>query len=73
MRQYHAEQDRHFRALVDVVAKWPEYRAHIACSMLGLAVATCDSFGVDVEGWLAQLRAQQPKPAVLVPPKEKQS
>lgn len=67
------EVDRQTKAVVDIVSRWPEYRSHIAYAMLGAAVATCDTFGLDVEGWLAALRAHTPKPDALVPPSGRQS
>lgn len=50
-----------------------EYRAHVAHALLGSAVATADSFGIDVEAFIAALRKREPMPAVLVPPKARQS
>jgi hypothetical protein len=65
--------DRHNREFSDLINQWPEQRSHIAYMMLGSAVAVCDSFGLDVEGWLAELRRREPKPPVLSPPKKRQS
>ncbi len=72
-RLFFEEEARHLRELVNIVARWPEVRAEIAIALLGSAVAACDSFGIDVEGFLVELRRHEPRPAVLVPPKSKAS
>jgi hypothetical protein len=68
-----AEERRHMGELAALIGRFPEYRQHIACATLGAAIGTADSFGVDVEGFLAELRAKTTKPGVLVPPAEAHS
>ena len=68
-----AEALRHGRAMVDIMKRFPEYRAHLAYALLGDAIAVCDSFGCDVLAFIAELRRREPMPAVLVPPKSGQS
>lgn len=68
-----AEEKRHIEEIVRLVDKYPQFRAHFSYSLLGQAVAQCDSFGLDVEEWLAGLRKMHPKPAVLSPPKRRQN
>lgn len=70
---FFAEEKRHCAELVRLIARYPQYRAHFAYALLGTAVATCDTFGLDVESWLAELRKREPRPSVLVPPKSRQS
>jgi hypothetical protein len=67
------EEKRHIAAVVAFVAKFPECRSHASYALLGSAIATCDSYGIDVEAFLTELRARFPKPAVLVPPKSTSS
>lgn len=67
------ESDRHVRAVGDFIARWPEHRADLAYGLLGQAIGVCDSFGLDVEGFVANLRRSVPKPAVIVPPTSRQS
>lgn len=69
-RAIHAELDRHAKSLSDIIIRHPEYRAHICYALLGSAIAFCDSFGIDVEAFVAELRRREPKPDVLVPPKK---
>lgn len=69
----HAEERRHHDEIIRIISRWPEYRAHLAYALLGSAIATCDSFGIDVEDFLTQLRQREPKPPVLVPPSKRQS
>lgn len=57
------------RKVAGLVQRWPNFRRHIAYAVLGQAVAVADSFGCDVEQFIADLRKRYPKPAVLVPPK----
>lgn len=69
------EQDRALKAFVAIINKWPEWREWAAFALLGSAVATCDSLGCDVEGWIANLRRKQRAgeqviPDVIVPMKE---
>lgn len=64
-----AEQERSLKQLAGLISMYPEFRSHFAYGLLGSAVATCDTFGLDVEAWLVELRRTQDKPAVLVPPK----
>jgi hypothetical protein len=64
-----AESDRQVQWLARTMTSWPNFREHIALAALGMAVATCDSFGIDVEGWLANLRKHEPRPAALTPPR----
>lgn len=72
-RQWYAEEGRHLAKIKRIIRRFPEYRAHFGYAILGAAVATCDSFGLDVEGWIAELRKREPKPDVLVPRKGEQS
>ena len=62
------EEERHLRAFAACVARWPNFRLHMAYAHLGAAIANVDSFGGDVEGFLRKLRAVEPKPHVLIPP-----
>ena len=64
-----AEEKRHTQAISAIIGKHPEYRAQLAYALLGGAIAVCDSFGLDVQGFLDELRRREPMPAVLVPPK----
>jgi len=64
------EEKRHVAEVSRIIDQWPEYRYHLACALLGSAVAIADSFGIDVEGWLAGLRRRHPRPPVLVLPKD---
>ena len=68
-RLVYAEERRHLAAVVAIVDRFPEYRAHLCHALLASAIATCDTFGVDVEAFLRELRAREPRSAVLVPPK----
>lgn len=67
------EADRQMAAFRALVERWPQHRRDIAMAFLGGAIATADMFGVDVEGFLKELRSVEPDPGVLVPPKDKQS
>lgn len=69
----YGEERRHLAEVSALVRKWPAYRSHFAFALLGSAIAVCDSFGCDVEGFLAELRRVEPKPPVLVPPAGVQS
>lgn len=69
-RLLHAEERRHTQAILDLIGKRPEYRAHLSYVLLGGAIAVCDSFGCDVQGFLDDLRRCEPMPPVLVPPKD---
>jgi hypothetical protein len=68
-----AEEERYTDACTRFITKYPEWRKHFACCMLGAAVAFCDTFGVDPLDWIIELRKHHPLPAVLNPPKDKQS
>jgi hypothetical protein len=61
------ETRRHLAAFVRLIGKWPNFRRHVACGFLGAAIAEADKIGVDVEGFLAHIRAKEPRPAVLAP------
>jgi hypothetical protein len=67
-REVMREEKRHTDEVVRICGRWPEYRLHMAHALLGGAVAVCDSFGVDVERFIAELRRREPMPPVLVPP-----
>lgn len=64
-----AENDRGNVAFCAIVERWPNFRKQVAVAVLGMAVASADSMGVDVEGFIRELRARFPKPDVLVPPR----
>jgi hypothetical protein len=68
-RELLAEERRSLGFLVGFMSRWPNFRSYVALLLLGQAVAVCDSLGCDVEGWLAELRRQEPRPDVLVPPR----
>lgn len=68
-RAVRAEERRHLEALQNIMKRWPEYRSQFAYAMLGQAIALCDSFGLDVDGFIRELRKREPMPPVLVPPK----
>jgi hypothetical protein len=68
-----AEVARHCDALRDLIAKHPESVRLVCLGLLGEAVGVCDSFGVDVEEFVAKLRSTFGKPGVLVPPKSRAS
>lgn len=72
-RAIDAAEKRHIEDVCKIVQQWPEYRAQFAHQLLGGAIAVCDSFGVDVEGFIAELRRREPMPAVLVPPRRSTS
>ena len=59
--------------IMSIVGKWPEARVELAYALLGGAIAVCDSFGIDVQAFLDELRRREPMPAVLTPPKGSQS
>jgi hypothetical protein len=67
------EQDRHQHEIARLVDEHPEYRSHFCYGLLGGAVGVCDTFGIDVEGFLVELRKRYPKPPVLNPPSRRQS
>lgn len=67
------ELDRQTRFIVDFTNRWPEERHRMAAELLGSAIGTCDTFGVDVQEVIANIRKAAPMPPVLVPPKGKQS
>ena len=54
------------KAWVALVSRWPNHAKALATAFLGNAIGIADTFGVDVEGFLAQLRKTHPKPAPLV-------
>jgi hypothetical protein len=66
-----AELDRNTAAVGALIEAYPDLRSSIACAFLGAAVATADTMGVDVEGFIASLRKRYEKPDVLVPPTDK--
>lgn len=68
-----AEHERQIAAFVSITARWPAWRLHIAMGMLGGAIANVDMMGGDVEGFVAELRSKEAKPAPLVPPASEQS
>ncbi len=72
-RELYAEVARLTREVMRLVDQHPERRAELAYAMLGAAVAVCDSFGLSAEEWLAELRSTCTRPAILVPPKTRQS
>lgn len=63
-------QDEESQRLLDIVSRHPERRFEVAESLLGGAIAVCDTFGIDAESVLREIRRREPKPAVLVPPAE---
>lgn len=69
------ESKRHIGAMVDFVKRWPEYRRAIAYAFLGAMIGEADTFGCDVEAFIAQLRRQgmTRQVAELHPPKATQS
>lgn len=60
-----------FKPLTDFITKHPEYRRHLACALLGDAIAWADSFGVDTQDFLDKLRANCGTAAELIPPQRK--
>lgn len=66
-------ENRYFDAIIALIARSPADRIAIAYSLLGQAVAMCDTFGIDVNDFLRKLRAAEPMPDVLVPPARQQS
>lgn len=68
-----SEERRHMAAISALIGRWPAYRSHLAYALLGSAIAVCDSFGIDVDAFLLELRRREPKPSVLVPPTGSQS
>lgn len=66
---WYAEEDRQQAAFFAFTKKWPNFRQHAAYAMLGVAIATADMMGIDVEAFLRSIREQNPHPGVLVPPK----
>lgn len=69
-RLANAEASRHLAAMLEIIVKYPAYRAHLAYTLLGGALGVCDTFGVDAQKFIDDLRRTQPMPAVLVPPKD---
>lgn len=65
--EYLAVEKRQVAEWVALVNRWPNFRQHFAYGFLGHAIAIADSFGCDVEGFLAELRKREPKPPVLTP------
>lgn len=61
------ELDRNSAAVTALIVAHPDIRTSIARAFLGAAVATADTMGVDVEGFIASLRKRYQKPDVLVP------
>lgn len=61
------EEKRHTAAFVAFIQRWPHFRREAAFGLLGSAVAAVDMMGGDVEGFVAELRRRQPKPAPIVP------
>jgi hypothetical protein len=70
---YRREEERHQHEIARLIDLYPAYRSHFCYGLLGGAVAVCDTFGVDVEAFVAELRERCPKPPVLTPPTRRQS
>jgi ABC-type transporter Mla maintaining outer membrane lipid asymmetry permease subunit MlaE len=69
-RHIHAVVYASLDGVVALIQKFPQDRADIAVILLGGAIAIADTMGVDVEGFLTELRRTTTKPDVLVPPTE---
>ena len=67
--EWKLEESRHIGAFVRTCARWPNFRLSFAYALLGSAVAMVDSMGGDADGFLRNLRAQEPKPAPMLPPR----
>jgi hypothetical protein len=61
-------QDEFSRRYGSLIMRWPNFRQHIACSELGAAIALADTFGVDVEAFLVNLRQHCGRAVELLPP-----
>lgn len=61
------ENDRQMNVLTRLLERWPNFRGHIASYQLGAAIGLADMMGEDVEGFIAHLRAQVPKPSPIAP------
>lgn len=59
------------KPITDFVVRHPEYRRHVACALLGDAIAWADSFGVDAQKFLDGLRENCGKAGELLPPQRK--
>lgn len=62
------EIDRASKFFVSFVERWPNFRRHAAFGLLGNAIAIADTMGLDVEGFLAELRRRHARPDVMAPP-----
>ena len=65
--------DRRLDEDVDFIKRYPRWRFTYVLEVLGAAVALCDSFGVDAQAFLTKLRATEPMPPVLFPPRREPS
>lgn len=68
-REWEDEQERSCVAMQRLLRRWPNFRQHLVCAQLGVAIADADMMDVDVEFFLAELRKKEPKPAPFVFPK----
>jgi len=67
--EWMVEENRHIKAIVAFIKRWPNFRTHAIFGLLGSAIGAADMVGIDVEEFLADIRKRSPKPAQLVPPK----
>jgi hypothetical protein len=57
------------KQVADFIARWPNFRQLAAYGLLVEAIAVCDTFGVNVEDFVAKLRKAEPKLPILLPPR----
>jgi len=67
------EEKRHLDAAMKLIDRFPAYRAKFLYGLLGGVIALCDSFGIDVEAFIVELRRRKPRPDIFVPGKERTS
>lgn len=58
-RLFVEEEARRLAVLVELINRWPGLTRHFVLGLLGSAVGACDTFGIDAEQVLRDLRAAQ--------------
>lgn len=58
-RLFVEEEARHLAVLVGLIKRWPGLTRHFVLCLLGSAIGACDTFGVDAEQFLRDLREAQ--------------
>ncbi len=67
MAEWDTESDRRALFVASFADRHPELTRHSLYAQLGIAVCQADAAGLDVEAWLARLRANEAKPRVILP------